>query len=221
MQGETMVVQRKQAAMTYEEFLDWADEDTLAEWVDGRVEMTSPANARHQQLGQFVYDIVSRFVAAHNLGALLLPPFQMRLPQSGREPDLLFLSQASLARLRSSFINGPADLVMEIVSPESVTRDYETKLAEYQAGGVPEYWLLDPDTRQAAFYQLDAQGAYQPVAPDARGIYRSRALPGFWLDVAWLWQAPLPDVEDTALRIVGDAYARYLIARLQGQGYLP
>jgi len=216
-----MVVQRVQATVTYEEFLDWADEDTLAEWVDGRVEMTSPANARHQHLARFLSEVVGRYVLAHNLGDIMNPPFQMKLPRSGREPDLLYLSHASLARLRSSFIDGPADLVVEIVSPESVTRDNETKLAEYQAGGVPDYWLLDPDTRQATFYQLDAHGAYQPIAPDAQGIYHSRALPGFWLDVSWPWQTPLPDVEDIALRIAGDAYARYLISHLQGQGYLP
>src|SRR3954463_291247 len=38
------------AMMTYDEFLAWADEDTLAEWVDGRVVMTTPTSAQHQYL---------------------------------------------------------------------------------------------------------------------------------------------------------------------------
>lgn len=28
--------------ISYDEFFEWADEDTLAEWVDGRIEMSSP-----------------------------------------------------------------------------------------------------------------------------------------------------------------------------------
>ncbi|MGH2411546.1 MAG: Uma2 family endonuclease [Chloroflexota bacterium] len=44
--------------MTYDEFLDWADEDTLAEWVDGKVIMTSPANRRHQELVGFLYGLL-------------------------------------------------------------------------------------------------------------------------------------------------------------------
>ncbi len=41
--------------MTYEEFLGWADEDTLAEWVDGEVRMYSPASKRHQAIADFFW----------------------------------------------------------------------------------------------------------------------------------------------------------------------
>src|SRR3954467_4194497 len=36
--------------ITFEEFLDWCDEDTLAEWVDGEVVLISPAAAAHQRV---------------------------------------------------------------------------------------------------------------------------------------------------------------------------
>jgi hypothetical protein len=36
------------------------------------------------------------------------------------------------------------------------------------------------------------QGWYEPVAPEAGGVYRSQVVPGFWLRVDWLWQKPLP-----------------------------
>jgi hypothetical protein len=47
------------STMSYEKFLDWADEDTLAEWVDGNVEMASPANAKHQLPAGFLYKLLS------------------------------------------------------------------------------------------------------------------------------------------------------------------
>lgn len=215
------------ATMTYEEFLGWADEDTLAEWVDGKVVMTSPASARHQDLVIFMQNILAPYAAIHDLGRIMIAPFQMKLPLSGREPDVLFLARQHLGRLREARIDGPADLVIEVVSPESRVRDRGEKFyeyaeggvpeswLEYAEGGVPEYWLLDPELEQAEFYQRDARGHYHFIAPDAEGIYRSMALPGFWLRAAWLWRQPLPDPVQTLLEIDRDAYLRYLQERIQ------
>jgi Uma2 family endonuclease len=207
--------------MTYEEFLDWADEDTLAEWVDGKVEMTSPAGLRHQDLGDFLGGVLSAFVRLYDLGKVVSAPFQMKLPHSGREPDVLFVATAYLGRLQPTILDGPADLVVEILSPESVGRDRGNKFFEYQEARIPEYWLIDPITQRAEFYQLDAQGVYTLVTPPASGLYRSPTLPGFWLSVAWLWQDPLPPVERTMLSIDPDAYGRFLLEELRQQGVDP
>ena len=204
--------------MTYDEFLEWADEDTLAEWVDGKVVMTSPASARHQYLVTFLHNILTPYASIHDLGAVLLASFQMKLAHSGREPDVLFLATEHLDRLRESRIQGPADLVIEVVSQESRGRDRGEKFYEYREGGVPEYWLLDPQLEQAEFYQLDVQGRYQLAAPEAGGIYRSGVVPGFWLRVAWLWRQPLPDPVQTLLEIDYAAYVRYLQERIQQAG---
>ena len=206
------------ATMTYEEFLQWADEDTLAEWVDGTVVMTTPASARHQYLAAFLQNILAPYTSVHDLGTVLLAPFQMKLPHSAREPDVLFLAKEHLGRLRESHIEGPADLVVEIVSKESRSRDRGEKFYEYGEGGVPEYWLLDPQLEQAEFYQLDAQGRYQVVAPDDHGIYHAKVVAGFWLRVAWLWRQPLPDPVQVLLEIDRDAYMRYLHNRMQQAG---
>lgn len=204
--------------MTYEEFLDWADEDTWAEWVDGRVEMASPANAKHQLVAGFLYKLLSGYVTFRQLGTVLIPPFQMKLPRSsGREPDLIFLDQSHISRLKETFVDGPVDLALEVISPESVTRDRNDKFKEYQSGGVNEYWLLDPDARQADFYQLH-EGRYQLVLPDAQGIYHSRVVPGFWLNVAWLWQSPLPDEQGVLLDIIGRPYADFRRQQMQERG---
>ncbi len=209
------------ATMTYDEFMEWADEDTLAEWVDGRVVMTSPASARHQDIGVFLTNVLAEHARTHDLGRVLLAPFQMRLPTSGREPDVLFVAREHMGRVLQNRVEGPADLVVEIVSPESRVRDRGEKFYEYQEGGVGEYWLIDPDTRRVDFYQLDPDGIYQSVLSDADGVYRSRAMDGLWVRVAWLWQEPLPDVSKVMLEIDGAAYAQRLIADLTDAGFLP
>ncbi|MCB0245972.1 MAG: Uma2 family endonuclease [Anaerolineae bacterium] len=182
--------------MSYEEFLDWADEDTLAEWVEGEVIVTSPASEPHQNLVGFLSSVLRTFVEQHELGQLLVAPFQMKLETSGREPDLLFIGSDRLDRVHRTYLDGPADLAIEIVSPESAGRDRGEKYYEYEAAGIPEYWLLDPQTARAEFYQLGPEGQYRLVAPDTEGVYRSAVLPGFWLRVDWLWQQPLPRVLD-------------------------
>ena len=48
--------------MTYAEFLDWAEEDTLAEWVNGKIITTSPASLRHQLIAQFLARVLAGYV---------------------------------------------------------------------------------------------------------------------------------------------------------------
>jgi Uma2 family endonuclease len=178
--------------MTYEEFLEWAD-GAHAEWVDGEVILMSPASEPHQNLNGFLSSLLRFFVEAHGLGRILIPPFQMKLSSrpSGREPDLTFVSHANLGNLKRNYLDGPAGMVVEIVSPDSQARDRGEKFYEYEEGGVLEYWIIDQTRRRAEFYRLD-EGTYKLIEPDENGIYNSTAIDGLWLKVDWLWQDPLP-----------------------------
>jgi Uma2 family endonuclease len=178
--------------ITYEEFLDRADEDIRAEWVDGMVISMSPASTLHQDLLGFVSSILRNFVEEHDLGKILTAPFQMKLESrpSGREPDLLFIRKENLSSLKETFLDGPADLVIEIISPESRGRDRGDKFYEYEQAGVAEYWLLDSERKQEEFYQIK-DGFYQLVLPE-NFIYHSRSIEGLWLDIRWLRQRPFP-----------------------------
>ena len=138
--------------MTYHEFLDWADEDTLAEWVNGKVIMTSLASLRHQLIAQFLGRILAGYVEIGHLGIVVSAPFQMKLEQSGREPDVLFVAEAHRDRLHATYLDGSAELVVEILSPESVGRDRGEKFYEYERAGILEYWLIDDAAQRAEFY---------------------------------------------------------------------
>jgi Uma2 family endonuclease len=209
------------AQMPFDEFIKWVSEDTMTELTEGRVVTTSPASDSHQELVAWLAAVLRLYVKGLAIGRVRIAPFLMRLlPDTAREPDLLFVANDHLDRVKETYVDGPADLVVEIVSADSVGRDRGEKYYEYEQAGIPEYWLIDSRTRRAEFYQL--QGAYyQPVLPDAQGIYHSRTLPGFWLNVNWLQQEPLPEVEDVLLDVGGQAYAARLIERLRRRGYLP
>ena len=176
--------------VSYEEFLAWADEDTWAEWIDGEVIVLVPASIPHQLIVGFLCRVLGFFVEYFDLGVVLTAPTQMRLPRrpAGREPDLMFIAKEHFDRLLPTRVDGPADIVVEVVSPESAVRDREEKRAEYEAAGIREYWLVDAEQRRAEFLALGADGRYHPVPLDGDGVFRSTVLPGFWLRVAWLWQ---------------------------------
>lgn len=129
----------------------------------------------------------------------------MRLPNipSGREPDLFFVATPHRDRLKETYLDGPADLVVEIVSPESRLRDRGEKFAEYELGGVREYWIVDPELRRADFYRLDSQGRYRLAEPEPGEVYRAGTIPGFWLRIEGLWQEPLPSPLRTVAEIAG------------------
>jgi Uma2 family endonuclease len=177
--------------MSYAEFLDMAD-GSMLEWVDGKVVPVAPAATSHQRLAVLLTSVLSIFVEQRGLGEVFAPPYQMKLAHSGREPDLLFVAHAHADRILKTYLDGPADLVLEIVSPESKRRDRVEKRAEYEAAGIPEYCLVDPEQDRLTWYRLDEKGRYRALLPDAHGRIHSQVLPGFWLDPLWLWRQPLP-----------------------------
>jgi Uma2 family endonuclease len=182
------------AKMTYEEFLAQADEDVPAEWVDGEIILISPASQRHQVVGDFLTALLRHFVEARQLGLVLSAPFQMKLEtrSSGREPDVLFVAGSHLNRLKEMYLDGPADLAVEIISTDSRARDRGDKFYEYEQGGVREYWLIDPIRKQAEFYLLGDDNLYHAATAGDDGKFHSAVLKGLYLKVDWLWQEPLP-----------------------------
>ena len=113
------------AGMSYEEFLAWLDEDTHAEWIDGQVIIMSPASRKHQSVAGLLFELLSEFVVEHDSGEIIQCPFQMKLPvrPSGREPDVLFVAKERCGLLHDTYMDGPADLVVEVISKESRGRD--------------------------------------------------------------------------------------------------
>lgn len=195
--------------MTYQEFLDWDSEYRFAEWVHGKVEflhvlidpITEEAylstTTRHAAICAFLNAILFIWIDNFALGMLYAESVNMKtgpgLP--GREPDITFVATENLIRVKEKNIEGPADVVVEIVSADSITRDKVTKLREYEQGGVKEYWIIDPLIWEAYFYRLNSEGRFERIIPED-GIYRSAILSGFSLNIDCLWQDNLPSIRD-------------------------
>ena len=191
--------QPERLRMTYDEFQDWYGEGRRGEWVDGEVIPFLAPKTIHQQISWFLGSLIGIYAQVHALGTLLPQP-EMRLRDGGsyREPDLVFVAAEHAARITVDRVDGPADLVVEIVSEDSVQRDRKQKFQEYADAGIREYWVVDPrPLRHAVFaYVLDDEGIFEQTRPDDGGRIVSSVLPGFWIDPAWLWQNPTPSVAE-------------------------
>jgi Uma2 family endonuclease len=192
--------------MTFEEYFAWAPENRKTEWVDGEVIEFMSTLARHAEIESFVFSLVSFFVNLRGLGRAYSGTFSMRVRdgRSSREPDVFFVANEHLDRITRERLDGPADLVVEIVSEDSVTRDRRDKFREYANVGVPEYWIVEGREGFQGFeaYELVAPGRYRRIEPDPDGLIRSRVLPGLAVDPAWLATDPPPNPVEVLRQVV-------------------
>ncbi len=205
-------VQAPPQPMTMDAFLEWVEEDIRAEWVNGEVRIMVAASIPHNLIQMFLLRLLAAWLEFREAGWVLSESF-LHLPQipSLRVPDLMVVRQEHLDRVQPQYVEGPADLVVEIVSPDSVRRDYVEKYREYAEAGVPEYWIVDPGNKVLTAFTLAQPGRYEVLFEGSKGKAASKVLPGFWLQVAWLWQEPLPPVHRAMRDIGGEAYRRWLL----------
>jgi Uma2 family endonuclease len=179
-------------------------EDQKADLIDGVIYLASPENAEHNDLLRWLTIILGQYIEERNLGQLTINRVAYRLSdRSAPEPDLAFVAEHRLDRMKEGYVDGPPDLAVEIVSPDSIHRDYEDKRRQYEAAGVREYWIIDPSEKTATFLVFE-NGALKERFPE-RNVFRSRVLPGFQLDIRWLWQRPLPSTRPIVQRLLGES----------------
>lgn len=159
------------------------------EWKGSLLRM-EPVSDEHDDGMVFLVSTMRYYAEETDAGRVKADQFAERLDEDTiRVPDVAFFRKDNLGKIKGTHSEGGADLVVEIVSSDSRSRDRGDKFYEYEKAGIEEYWIVDPERRRAEFYRL-REGAYEPVLPDAEGKLYSSALPGFFVRVEWLWTRP-------------------------------
>lgn len=179
--------------VTFEKYLEDYAAD-FCEFVGGTVVKMSPIHERHDLLTRYLALLLEAYFDLRPLGRIRQAPFVMRLlaVDVAREPDIQIILHTNPHALTPTFMDGPADICIEVVSPESVERDHGQKFVEYEKGGVCEYWIIDSLRSESRFYRLNAEGIYLPVELNEQKQYQTPLLPGLMLHVPTLWQNPIP-----------------------------
>jgi len=180
----------KQYQYTFDDFCVLVKDGQKADLLDGVIYVASPDNLDANRLFLWLAGLIDDFVEEQDLGEVFGSRVAFRLDEtSAPEPDIAFVAKDRLTSKRRGFFKGPPDLAIEIVSPESVERDYHEKKAKYEKEGVREYWIVDEMKQHVRLLRLSAKSKYREVAAK-QGVLHSDVLTGFWLKPSWLWQQP-------------------------------
>jgi Uma2 family endonuclease len=158
------VGQIRETPMTYEEYAELPDDGNRYELVDGQLELMSPSPARtHQIISRRLLLLLSQDCESDY--EIVAAPVDVVLSDvEVRQPDLVMihLSRLSIYKERGSIVE-PPDLVIEILSPNSLKRDKIAKHQAYARFGVPEYWILNPADETLEQHLLGPDRTYELV----------------------------------------------------------
>lgn len=157
------------------------------EWNNGILEVKPVSDVLTAWIYQWLLGLLRLYLDTHHNAHLTCLEFGFRLSLPDkvaiRKPDLGLVLDSNpqpLKALDRSY-RGTFDLCAEALSdstPAEIARDTEQKHAEYQAAGMPEYYIIHHEPRWQLFYRRNASGLYEPI-PRTDGIIRSAVLPGF------------------------------------------
>lgn len=188
--------------LTFDDFCFLIRDGQKGDLINGVIYMASPENTEANKLFVWLIGLMSTYAESKGLGEVFGSRVAFRLDEgNGPEPDIAFVGRDRLHLVQSGFVDGPPDVAVEIVSPESVERDYEDKRARYEEAGVKEYWIIDEVEERATFLRLGRDRKYHEARP-RKGEWRSRVLAGFWFRLEWLWQNPRPKKVDVLAQLL-------------------
>ena len=176
--------------LTYEEYLKTPEIKARFDIVDGVMTIAPTPTVAHQRILGKLFSKLHQFVSGQQLGEVLFAPVDViirREPLRTRQPDLLFVTNEH-ASILGDQVEGPPDLVVEILSPSNTRSDLEAKLSDYATLGVGECWLVSPEARSVEILGL-TEGVWVRLGISGLGEQmRSRVLPELDLAVVQLFE---------------------------------
>ena len=133
--------------LTYQDYAN-LDGDERYELLDGELILVASPNRDHQSVSVRLLTRMFSFVEESDLGWVYSAPFDVLFTDTDvAQPDILFISREREHILTHANVQGAPDLIVEILSPSSSTRDWRAKRELYASHGVREYWIVDPTNR--------------------------------------------------------------------------
>ncbi|MFN8592279.1 MAG: Uma2 family endonuclease [Thermomicrobiales bacterium] len=155
-----MALTKSPGAWTYNDLLALPDDGTRYEIIDGELyEMPAPS-WEHGIVVMNLILLLGPLVRSLG-GTIATSPVDVFFPGADPvEPDILVMLPGSRAAGGGRGVQGPPDLLIEVLSPSTRTHDLVTKRSLYARGGVREYWIVDPQARTVEVLTLDG-GRYR------------------------------------------------------------
>ena len=174
-----MVEARPTVKLTYEDYFKTPDDERW-ELLDGELILAPPPTIAHQRISGNLFTLLRTYAKLTGSGEAMYAPVDVVLSDHNvLQPDLLFISNARSGIVTDANVLGAPDLVVEILSPSTASRDWRVKLDLYASHGVKEYWVVDPDG-QRVWVMAHGESGLSEVANYGRGdVLTSPTLSGF------------------------------------------
>jgi len=146
---------------------DWRAWEGRWELIEGMAfDMTPAPSTEHQRISVALTARLFQALEAARGGTggpcqVFHAPTDLFLDGNVFQPDLLIVCDP--AKVSARGIEGPPDLVVEILSPATAAKDTVRKRWAYEAGGIPEYLIVDPEQRLGLLLRLEG-GRYEEAA---------------------------------------------------------
>jgi Uma2 family endonuclease len=176
--------------LTYEDYVLIPRDRKRHEIIDGKHYATTVPLVGHQDIVTRLIVRLGNYVEAHSVGEILTAPVDVLLsPHDIVKPDLLFISNERSAIVEEKNIQGAPDLVIEIHSNSSRRIDRGAKRRAYERWGVLEYWMLDPERKEAEVCERTAQGLLrQRALLSKEDVLTTPLLPGLEIPLAEIFR---------------------------------
>ena len=134
---------------TAEEIRHFPDDRLRYEVIRGELLVTPAPGTPHQRAVVELLRLLQNYVERHGLGEALVAPFEVEFAvDTAVQPDLIVVLTERARHLTVERLIGPPSLAIEVVSYASKRTDRLQKRELYVAGGVDEYWIVDPELRR-------------------------------------------------------------------------
>lgn len=174
-----MVIQQAppSGTWTYADLQTLPDDNRRFEIIEGLLyAMTGPTASHVTALVNLIELLIPLLKAS--AGRWYPAPFDLFVPGADPvQPDLQVLLPRCRATVTGRGIEGPPDLVVEILSPTTRGHDGLTKRALYARAGVREYWIVDPEVRTILVLVLQGDAFHEHHTAASGDVVRSSLLP--------------------------------------------
>ena len=170
------------APLTYDDYCQIPDDGNRYEVIDGVLHMSPSPNVRHQLILNNLSSLLWNWTKDTKTGIVLTAPMDVVLSKHNVvQPDILFVSKERASIIEEKNVQGPPDLLIEILSEGNRRHDEVRKRVLYESFGVQEYWIVDPVLETIKVYRL-VEKQFTRVAEwslEADDVITSPLMPGF------------------------------------------